>query len=93
MTTRKDHGEARCSFCGKPRGEVKRLVAGPEVFICDECISICTEILVDDRIVAGAGPGPAAESGPGDFYVGTFSCPRCRATFALHARHPDDPHA
>lgn len=36
---------ARCSFCGKLRDQVKRLIMGPGVTICDQCIGICTEIL------------------------------------------------
>ncbi len=34
-----------CSFCGKSQEEVKKLVAGPTVFICDECIELCSDIL------------------------------------------------
>jgi ClpX C4-type zinc finger len=34
-----------CSFCGKPRGEVQKLVAGPDVYICDECVDVCNEII------------------------------------------------
>jgi ATP-dependent Clp protease ATP-binding subunit ClpX len=37
--------EFRCSFCGKSQQEVKKLVAGPNVFICDECIKVCHEVL------------------------------------------------
>lgn len=37
-----------CSFCGKEQDSVKRLVAGPGVYICDECIALCTEIIADD---------------------------------------------
>lgn len=37
-----------CSFCGKEQDSVKRLVAGPGVYICDECISLCTEIIADE---------------------------------------------
>lgn len=37
-----------CSFCGKAQDEVKRLVAGPGVYICDECINVCNEIIGDD---------------------------------------------
>ena len=40
--------QIRCSFCGKKEGQVKRLIAGPGVFICDECIDLCCEILHDD---------------------------------------------
>ncbi len=38
----------RCSFCGKTQNEVKKLIAGPTVYICNECIDICNEIIVDD---------------------------------------------
>jgi ATP-dependent Clp protease ATP-binding subunit ClpX len=34
-----------CSFCGKSQHEVRKLIAGPEVFICDECVAICNMIL------------------------------------------------
>ena len=39
----------RCSFCGKSQNEVKKLIAGPTVFICNECIDICNEIITDDQ--------------------------------------------
>lgn len=38
----------RCSFCGKTQNQVKRLIAGPNVFICDECVKLCADILEDD---------------------------------------------
>jgi ATP-dependent Clp protease ATP-binding subunit ClpX len=38
----------RCSFCGKNQEEVKKLIAGPTVFICDECIALCNEIIVEE---------------------------------------------
>lgn len=38
-----------CSFCGKEQDVVKRLVAGPGVYICDECITLCNEIIADDQ--------------------------------------------
>ncbi len=37
-----------CSFCGKEQGEVAKLIAGPEVYICDECIDLCNEIVKDE---------------------------------------------
>lgn len=37
-----------CSFCGKSQHEVKKLIAGPSVFICDECIDLCNDIIVDE---------------------------------------------
>src|SRR6478672_5016395 len=39
----------RCSFCGKSENEVKKLIAGPSVYICNECIDICNEIINDDE--------------------------------------------
>ena len=41
-------GNYRCSFCGKSQEEVKKLIAGPTVFICDECIELCNEIMVEE---------------------------------------------
>jgi len=46
-----------CSFCGKAQDEVRRLVAGPGVYICDECISLCNEIIAEDP--AGSEEAPA----------------------------------
>jgi len=43
-------GKLACSFCGKSQKEVKKLIAGPSVYICDECISLCTDILAEERI-------------------------------------------
>ena len=41
-------GDYRCSFCGKGQEEVKKLIAGPSVYICDECIELCDEIMVEE---------------------------------------------
>ena len=38
----------KCSFCGKPQDQVRRIVAGPGVYICDECGSLCQEIVAED---------------------------------------------
>lgn len=38
----------RCSFCNKKQDEVQKLIAGPTVYICDECVRICIDILLDD---------------------------------------------
>jgi ATP-dependent Clp protease ATP-binding subunit ClpX len=48
--TRKDDpsGELVCSFCGKSQDEVKKLIAGPSVYICDECVSLCNEIIQEE---------------------------------------------
>jgi ATP-dependent Clp protease ATP-binding subunit ClpX len=48
--TRKDatSGELVCSFCGKSQDEVKKLIAGPSVYICDECVALCNEIIQEE---------------------------------------------
>lgn len=48
-TTDEDHkGLLHCSFCGKSQHEVKKLIAGPTVFICDECVELCTDIIHEE---------------------------------------------
>jgi hypothetical protein len=47
-----DVKHATCSFCGKGQNEVKKLLAGPSVHICDECIDLCKNILVEDGDLA-----------------------------------------
>jgi ATP-dependent Clp protease ATP-binding subunit ClpX len=42
----------RCSFCGKDEDQVAKLIAGPSVFICDECVGLCREILAENGIDA-----------------------------------------
>ena len=37
-----------CSFCGKNQSEVKKLIAGPSVYICDECVALCNDIIKED---------------------------------------------
>lgn len=46
-----------CSFCGKSQHEVKKLIAGPSVFICDECIELCNDIIRDEAAEATATGG------------------------------------
>ena len=53
-----DQMRIECSFCGKDESQVERLIAGPGVFICNECVSLCDEILHTD------GDEPAAENAP-----------------------------
>jgi ATP-dependent Clp protease ATP-binding subunit ClpX len=50
MVNRKEptNGDLVCSFCGKNQDEVKKLVAGPSVYICDECIELCNDIIVEE---------------------------------------------
>ena len=51
--------DLHCSFCGKGQEEVKKLIAGPSVYICDECIELCNDIIAeefnDENEIGGAG--------------------------------------
>ena len=66
-----------CSFCGKSQHEVKKLIAGPSVFICDECIELCNDIIRDEVPAAAPGvkaaksdlPTPSEIKGSLDSYV------------------------
>ncbi len=44
-----NNGDLLCSFCGKNEGEIKKLIAGPSVYICDECIELCNDIMVEEN--------------------------------------------
>ena len=46
MTAKKS--ALHCSFCGKGQQEVKKLIAGPSVYICDECIQLCNDIIAEE---------------------------------------------
>ena len=50
MTKKSSDGEIlRCSFCNKDQTDVRKLIAGPTVFICDECVDVCNDIIADDN--------------------------------------------
>jgi len=48
MSKSEDKKQLKCSFCGKSQDQVRRLIAGPGVYICDECIELCSEIITDE---------------------------------------------
>ena len=48
MSRYEEKKQLKCSFCGKTQDQVKRLVAGPGVYICDECIELCSEIISEE---------------------------------------------
>jgi hypothetical protein len=65
-----------CSFCGKRRREVRKLISGPRVFICDECVALCVDILAKTKAaeaggVAGDGKDSQEEKQP------KFHCSFC----------------
>ncbi len=67
-------GELRCSFCGKSQDEVKKLIAGPTVYICDECVELCNDIIAEEYEREGAAratqiPKPAGIKSVLDQYV------------------------
>jgi ATP-dependent Clp protease ATP-binding subunit ClpX len=72
-------GDRRCAFCGRPRGEVKKLVAGPSVFICERCVAVCRQLLAEDARRTGAVEGaetPVTSGAPLGSRVGAARRPR-----------------
>ncbi len=57
----------RCSFCSKNQNDVKKLIAGPTVYICDECVDVCNEIIADDVV-----PSPIGEKLPKPMEIKDF---------------------
>ena len=43
-----DMNKLHCSFCGKTQDQVKKLIAGPNVYICDECVKLCSDIIYEE---------------------------------------------
>jgi ATP-dependent protease Clp, ATPase subunit len=52
----------KCSFCGKSQKQVKKLIAGPGVYICDECIDLCNEIIEEELAEPPNSSGTACRS-------------------------------
>jgi ATP-dependent Clp protease ATP-binding subunit ClpX len=46
---KEQHVNLSCSFCGKSQREVRKLIAGPTVYICDECIKLCNDIIAEEN--------------------------------------------
>jgi ATP-dependent Clp protease ATP-binding subunit ClpX len=77
-----------CSFCGKGQDEVRKLIAGPSVYICDECIQLCTEIIAEEHnqekdTVSGL-PKPAEIKDSLDQYVVDQDRPKKILSVAVH---------
>lgn len=79
-----------CSFCGKSQDEVKKLIAGPSVYICDECIQLCNEIIAEeysqeiDEEFADQLPKPAEIKEALDQYVIEQERPKKTLSVAVH---------
>jgi len=54
-------GLVACSFCGKSQQQVRHLIAGPDVYICNECVLLCNDIAVASNGAKEPGPPPGAE--------------------------------
>lgn len=64
--TREDSSDLCCSFCGKHQNEVKKLIAGPTVFVCNECVGLCTDILREDNKKSALGKSDGSKPTPKD---------------------------
>jgi ATP-dependent Clp protease ATP-binding subunit ClpX len=76
VSSKEDNSHLTCSFCGKSQEEVKKLIAGPTVYICDECIELCNDIIDEearqDQATVGSGknlPKPSEIKDVLDEYV------------------------
>jgi ATP-dependent Clp protease ATP-binding subunit ClpX len=82
LDRRRDNGNLCCSFCGKSQKEVKKLIAGPTVYICDECIGLCNDIIAeeiekDERLPFSSVPKPKEiRSVLDDYVIGQDSAKR-----------------
>lgn len=76
-----DEPHLRCSFCNKDQHDVRKLIAGPTVFICDECVQVCADIIADDTI----GPAVAEQLAAHDIssWSPTVACTLCRMPVVL----------
>jgi hypothetical protein len=74
--------DLRCSFCKKSQNDVRKLIAGPSVYICDECIEVCQDIIDDDTRLDGAAQVPdqqPAKTIPDRAFSGlALTCSLCR---------------
>jgi hypothetical protein len=76
----------RCSFCDKSQDDVRKLIAGPSVYICDDCVAVCVDIIADDARRSAAAPAELAKP---EYRIGppTWSaaarCTMCRMPLVL----------
>jgi len=81
---RAGHRVLRCSFCNKYKDAVPKLIAGPNVFICSECVAVCNDILADDarfeRQTASKAAAPKSEAPKA--WPNALECALCREPLA-----------
>jgi hypothetical protein len=72
-----------CSFCAKSQSIVRKLIAGPSVYICDECVEICVDIITEDRRLTDsvAAPYRSRESDTSALSASVVLCALCRLPF------------
>jgi hypothetical protein len=75
----------RCSFCNKDQNHVRKLIAGPSVFICDECVAVCVDIIADDsRFTGGTNIEAPQASEPASLAAGlVLRCSLCQMPATL----------
>ncbi len=81
---------ARCSFCGKSQDQVRKLVAGPGVFICDHCVELCNDVIAEDQSFkarGGLGGGWVRATGTGNT-PGSWPMRWLRRLFHVQVRQP-----
>ena len=84
----------RCSFCNKSQRDVRKLIAGPQVYICDECVDICVDILAEDRreVPDHTPPGHVGYGPTTSLHLQLTSCSLCHQPappehmVAIHSR-------
>lgn len=72
-TTKAPKRVFRCSFCGKSQTEVKKLIAGPGVFICDECVELCLPIIAEQPKPRGAPNSLLSDNAPTEKLLKTLA--------------------
>jgi hypothetical protein len=88
---RGEHGEKQteavpsCAFCGKSQADVRKLIAGPTVMICDSCVAACVDIIVDDARTAES----AVERGESQEMLARLHAHRLNAAEALAVPVPE----
>ena len=86
----------RCSFCNKWQHDVERLIAGPKIFICDECVEVCNDIIADDkRVSKPSGAAGGAKADEPLSWPSEIQCALCHTSDSAcrrdsHRREPRD---
>lgn len=80
VVSKKPSTQLRCSFCNKEHNDVRKLIAGPTANICDECVSVCAEIIADEsRFAKPDGPMEGVDPSipPARDSIATITCALC----------------